>query len=139
MIRLLILTGFLITTGCIQRSEPRESGSAPGQIVAVSDTIPGTWGTDTVRFGRMHSGEIAVKRLLLHNRTHSPLAIVSYARSCGCTTLEYDNQPLMPGQQRPVTLTFDSRGERGWQLKIMEVSFAGEQRPLKLFIEAEVE
>lgn len=139
MIRLLILTGFLITTGCIQRPKPTESGSAPGQIVVVSDTISGTVGTDTVRFGRLHSGEIAVKELLLHNRTRRPLAIVSYARSCGCTTLTFDNQPLMPDEKRPVTMTFDSRGQRGWQFKTVEVTFAGKQRPLKLYIEAEVE
>ena len=38
-----------------------------------------------------------------------------------------------------VTLTFDARGEWGWQLKTLDVSFAGARSPLRLFIEAEVE
>lgn len=139
MLRLLIITGLLSVAGCQQQRKPAPTGSFSGQIIAISDTIPDAGGTDTVRFGRMRSGEIAVKPLLLHNRTQRPLAISAYARSCGCTTLEYENQPLMPGDKRPVSLTFDSRGERGWQLKTMEISFAGRQRPLKLYVEAEVE
>ena len=44
---------------------------------------------------------------------------------------------LVDAQQ--VTLTFDARGEWGWQLKTLDVSFAGARSPLRLFIEAEVE
>lgn len=96
-------------------------------------------GTDTVRFGRLHSGEIAQLRLWLANETSGPVVIAKYGRSCGCTTLEYDNQPINAGDAQQVTLTFDARGEWGWQLKTLDVSFAGARSPLRLFIEAEVE
>jgi len=66
----------------------------------------------------------------------TPLA--SYPRSCGCTTLEFDAQPIAPGDARQVTLTFDSRGERGWQLKALDITLAGGQRPLRLFVEADI-
>lgn len=139
MIRLLIYTGLLLAAGCGRKTKPAYTAALSGRIVTVSDTILVAGGTDTVRFGRMRSGEIAVKPLLLHNTTQYPLTISSYVRSCGCTTLEYENQPLVPGEKRPLTLTFDSRGERGWQLKTVEISFGDGKRPLKLYVEAEVE
>jgi len=37
-----------------------------------------------------------------------------------------------------VTLTFDSRGEWGWQLKTLDISLAGAQQPLRLLVEAEI-
>lgn len=139
MLRLLLLTGFLFSAGCGHLRKPPQTGSCTGQIIAVSDTISVAGSTDTVRFGRMRSGEIAVKPLLLLNQTQHPLTIASYARTCGCTTLEYENQPLMPGDKKQLNMIFDTRGERGWQLKTVELYFAGNQRPLKLHVEAEVE
>ena len=90
-----------------------------------------------MRFGRLGSGEIAVLRLWLANDASRPVSIASYRRSCGCTTLEFDAQPIAPGDARQVTLTFDSRGEWGWQLKALDIPLAGGQRPLRLFVEAD--
>ena len=82
--------------------------------------------------------EIAELRLWLANDASRPVAVASYRRSCGCTTLEFDAQPIAPGDARQVTLTFDSRGERGWQLKALDITLAGGQRPLRLFVEADI-
>lgn len=110
-----------------------------GRIITLTDEILAAGGTDTVRFGRMRSGEIAVLRLWLANEASKPVAVVSYDRSCGCTTLEFDTQPITPGDARQVTLSFDSRGEKGWQLRTLDVRMAGAARPLRLFVEADVE
>lgn len=118
------------------RMAPRER---KGRIIVLTDAIAATGGTDTIRFGRLRSGEIAVQRLWIENASQHPVAFVSYARSCGCTTLEFDSQPLIPGESREVSLTFDSRGEHGWQLKTLDIALAGTNRPLRLFIEADVE
>ena len=42
------------------------------------------------------------------------------------------------GDARQVTLTFDSRGEWGWQLKTLDISLAGAQQPLRLLVEADI-
>ena len=131
---LLLLTAALAACGARQVKTERK-----GRIITLTDTILDTGGTDTVRFGRLHSGEIAQLRLWLANETSGPVVIAKYGRSCGCTTLEYDNQPINAGDAQQVTLTFDARGEWGWQLKTLDVSFAGARSPLRLFIEAEVE
>ena len=110
-----------------------------GPIIVLTDTTLTAGGSDTVRFGRLRSGEIAVQRLWIENRAAGPTAVVSCETSCGCTRLEFDAQPLAPGTAQCATLTFDSRGEYGWQLKVLDISLAGASRPLRLFVEAEIE
>ena len=134
MLAILALAALAADCGTSPRAVERK-----GRIISLTDSILTTGGTDTVRFGRLHSGEIAQLRLWLANETSGPVVIAKYGRSCGCTTLEYDNQPINAGDAQQVTLTFDARGEWGWQLKTLDVSFAGARSPLRLFIEAEVE
>ena len=134
MLAILALAALAVGCGTSPRAVERK-----GRIISLTDSILTTGGTDTVRFGRLHSGEIAQLRLWLANETSGPVVIAKYGRSCGCTTLGYDNQPINAGDAQQVTLTFDARGEWGWQLKTLDVSFAGARSPLRLFIEAEVE
>lgn len=110
-----------------------------GRIIRLTDRTMETGGSDTVRFGHLRSGEIAVLQLWIANCTARPLVLADYRRSCGCTTLEFDNQPIRPGEAQPVSLTFDSRGERGWQLKTLDLLPTGAERPFRLFVEADVE
>lgn len=131
---LLLLAAALAACGARQVKTERK-----GRIITLTDTILDTGGTDTVRFGRLGSGEIAVLRLWLANDASRPVAVTSYQRNCGCTTLEFDSQPIAPGDARQVELTFDSRGERGWQLKVLDITLAGAQHPLRLLVEADVE
>ncbi|MDE7450859.1 MAG: DUF1573 domain-containing protein [Alistipes sp.] len=110
-----------------------------GRIIRLTDQTMETGGSDTVRFGHLRSGEIAVLQLWIANCTARPLVLADYRRSCGCTTLEFDNQPIRPNEAQSVTLTFDSRGERGWQLKTLDLLPTGAERPFRLVVEADVE
>lgn len=126
-----------LLAACGHASRPA-AVAATGRIIPVSDTIDGAENADTLRFGRLGSGEIAVMRFVLHNVARRPLRIVSYERSCGCLSLDYDDQPIMPDEKRPVALTFDTRGEWGWQFKLVEIRFDGLPRPTRIFAEAEI-
>lgn len=110
-----------------------------GQIIAVSDSIIDFGGCDTVRFGRMYSGEIAVKQVWIDNKTSRVLVIKSYDTNCGCSSLDFDNKPIVPNDKGRVSFVFDSRGEHGWQMKLLEINFAETPTPLKIYIEAEVQ
>lgn len=137
--RIILLSLFVLAcTACANR--PKKPDAAPaGQTIVFSDAILRSGGTDTVRFGYMRSGEIAVKPLILHNTSTRPVVVAECLRSCGCTTLEFDNQPIMPDEKRSAQMTFDTRGLTGWQFKLLEVRFAGGGKPLKIYVEAEVE
>ncbi len=95
--------------------------------------------TDTLRFGRMHQGETAVKSLRVENGCDKPIVALRHVASCGCVTLDYGRRPIAPEASEIIRFEFDSRGEYGWQMKLVEFYFADSARPMKFYIEAEVE
>ena len=140
LLLLLLLTAVACTSRARQRPlrQPIDT-LEKGRIIRLTDPILASGGPDTVRFGHLHSGEIAVLHLWLANQTEHPILLSDYRRSCGCTTLEFDNQPIRPGEAQRLSLTFDSRGEWGWQLKTIDLFVTGSERPLRLIVEAEVD
>lgn len=132
------LLALLALFGTACGRQPAQRGH-DGPTITITDRTLEAGGADTLRFGRLHSGEIAVLQVWIRNESPRPTAIVSCERSCGCTSLEYDAQPLAPGQERQVEVTFDSRGERGWQFRLLELTLAGARQPLRIFVEADVE
>ncbi len=134
----LMMVILLLFVACGSRPQPKET-TPYGQKLLLSDSIARFGGADTIRFGQMHEGEIAEKPLQLVNEGKTPLVIRTVERTCGCTTLEYENQPLMPGERRQITLRFDARGEWGWQLKLLRLYLNDGQEPLRLYVEADIE
>lgn len=136
MVRIpILLVVILLGTACSSRSHNIRH---TGRTIPLTDSILNAGTTDTIRFGRLGSGEIAVQRLLIRNDACHAVAITAYHTNCGCTSLEYDSQPIPPGESRQVELIFDSRGQWGWQLKSLEISFAGAKSPMRLLIEADI-
>ena len=130
---------------CVSRQQPESETDKPiakvrnDRMIRVTDESNARGGLDTLRFGRMHTGEIVVMQVWVANETTHPIVLTDYARSCGCTSLEFERQPILPGRARRMSVTFDSRGEWGWQLKRVDLHLAGMQRPLQLLVEADVD
>lgn len=51
------------------------------------------------------------------NEGKSPFVIENVSVSCGCTTPEYLKKPVMPGESRTITISFDPEGRSGEFLK----------------------
>lgn len=131
-----VLAVILTAGGCrTHRSEVSHTGKS----IVVTDASLDTGGSDTLRFGHLRQGETARQRVWLHNASSRNLAVVSHRVSCGCTTPEYGNQPFTPSNDLQLTVSFDTRGLYGWQMKLLELRFAGGGAPLKIYLEAEVE
>ena len=94
---------------------------------------------DTLRFGKMRSGEIIVKRLRVENHCSHPIVLLRHTTTCGCIKITYDRKPIAPKSSADITFEFDSRTLHGWQMKLMEFYFAEKGKPLKVYAEAEVE
>ncbi len=137
MRRLLLV--FAVALGLVACRPRPVRVALPGRIVVLTDSLLDCGGTDTLRFGHLHAGETGALSLSFENRTSRPLVIASVERSCGCTSVEFDAAPFGPGDFSPVVAKFDSRGEWGWQLKVVDLFFAGRPRPFRLLVEADVE
>lgn len=117
----------------------KSSAPAAGRTVELTDAFFVRGSSDTLNFGRLHEGEIAVRSITLHNASAEPTVIVTHEVSCGCVTLDYERRPILPDASATVDFTFDSRGERGWQMKLVTLRFGEKAVPLRIFVEAEVE
>ena len=135
-IALLVL---LTAAACSQRPANTAATGNSTQVIAVTDSVLRFGASDTLRLGRLHSGEQAVRSFALRNDTPTPIVIINHSTTCNCTSFDYDRSPCMPGEQTVVRCTFDSRGEFGWQFKLVKMRLSGSDEPLRIFIEAEVE
>ena len=137
IVSVVLLAAAVLLWSCGGRAP--KSAVAVGQVIEIDDEMVQRGGTDTVCFGRLHEGEIAVRSVTFRNTTAAPTVIVSHERSCGCIDVEYERRPIMPGEESKVDFTFDSRGEYGWQLKLITLRIGAAAVPLKIYVEAEVE
>ncbi len=134
----------IFATGCRARSEraseaSEASGTTPlpsARVVVLADTL---LAADTLRLGRLHEGEQVRLPLALENRSMRPLAVAEVKSGCGCLDLKVDSKPIRPGDRAAAVVKFDARGLQGWQLKVLELRFAGSQPVRRIFVEAQVE
>lgn len=140
MVRHLWFVCLLGLVACTSRPKtPQQPTRLVGQKITIDDQTIRLGGSDTVRFGHLFEGETAVLPLVVENHSSRPIVIVRVERSCGCTTFDFENQPIKSGEARGAKLSFDASGTRGWQLKMVTLHLAEGAAPHKLFVEAEVE
>ncbi len=68
-------------------------------------------------FGDMIQGERVVYGFKFVNIGGSDLVITRVSTSCGCTIGKYPQDPVSPGGEGIIEVTFDSKGRKGFQNK----------------------
>lgn len=138
---LLILLALITLASCGGRGNapataPEKAINTPLQtVINVTDTLAG----DTLRLGRMHSGEVVAMGIGVHNNTDKPIVITHTETTCGCTDIDYPSQPIGVGDTVRIEVRFDSQGFFGWQFKRVRLYTSAEVLPLTIYVEAEVE
>lgn len=64
-------------------------------------------------FGSIPEGAIVSHQFRFTNHDTVPASITSFHASCGCTTSDYDPQPVQPGDTGHITVVFNSDGLPG--------------------------
>jgi hypothetical protein len=72
-------------------------------------------------FGKIKSGEKITFAFKFKNTGKSALIISNVSTSCGCTVSAYPKQPINPGEESSVDVSFDSTGKHGLQTKSISV------------------
>ena len=139
-----IATLLLLCTSCGARAPKADKNVTMGsavntQTIAITADDVEQGVADTLRFGKMRSGEIIAKTLRVENRCNRPIVLLRHTTTCGCIKINYDRKPIAPGQSGEIHFEFDSRTLYGWQMKLMEFYFAEKGNPMKIYAEAEVE
>ncbi len=120
-------------------TQPAVEPAQSGQTIVLTDSLLQCGGSDTLRLGRLNEGETASARLLIRNDTQRPAVLLQHELTCGCIALSYDRRPFSPGETLSMQVDFDTRGLYGWQLKLFRILFSGADKPVRVYVEAEVE
>jgi len=72
-----------------------------------------TFENTTYDFGEVVEGERLTYAFKFKNTGKSNLIIYSSEATCGCTTSQPPKAPVRPGESGEITVTFDSKGQKG--------------------------
>ncbi len=90
-------------------------------------------------FGKILQGEQVSYTFKFKNVGNAPLIISSIEKTCGCTTPEFTKEPIKPGDTGKITISYDSKGHKGFQNKRLIVKANTNPSETVLRIKAQVE
>ncbi|MDX1909246.1 MAG: DUF1573 domain-containing protein [Bacteroidia bacterium] len=80
------------------------------------------WASDKYNFGSVPAGTTVTHKFKFKNTGTEPLVITRVKASCGCTTPNYSKDPIAPGEDGFIDVSFDSTGKNGMQTKTITVT-----------------
>ena len=90
-------------------------------------------------FGKILQGEQVSYTFKFKNVGNAPLIITSIEKTCGCTSPDFSNEPIKPGEEGKITITYDSKGHKGFQNKRLIVKANTNPSETIIRIKAQVE
>ena len=89
-------------------------------------------------FGKLIQGEKVSYIFKFTNTGNAPLLISKVSASCGCTASKYPKEPVAPGEEAKLEVTFDSAGQRGVQNKTITVMTNTQPQSTTIRLKAQV-
>jgi len=120
---LILLITAAILGGCHQKTA--KEGDFTVEDVHIPQTASGlspkeaekmpviSFDNKTYDFGDVVEGERLTYAFKFKNTGKSNLIIYSSEATCGCTTSQPPKAPVRPGESGEITVTFDSKGQKG--------------------------
>lgn len=90
-------------------------------------------------FGKILQGEQVSYTFKFKNVGDAPLLITAVEKTCGCTSPEFTRTPVKPGDDGKITITYDSKGHKGFQNKRLIVKANTNPSESIIRIKAQVE
>ncbi|PLW98034.1 MAG: hypothetical protein C0593_06715 [Marinilabiliales bacterium] len=93
---------------------------------------------DTHDFGRVVQGEKVTYGFKFKNEGNKDLLIVKVNATCGCTVIDYPRDPIAPGAEGVLHVTFNSTAKKGLQNKKVTVMANTQPSNTYLWVKANV-
>ena len=135
---LLVLAGALLScNGQNGREQPEAATQAvTGQNIDNEPVI--VFDTLIHDFGTIIEGESVVCYFDYRNGGGGELIITSVEANCGCTTPDWNGEPLGSGKKETLEIIFDASGRSGEQRKLVTVKSNASNQVVQLTIRANV-
>ncbi len=92
----------------------------------------------THNFGTVLQGQNPQHTFTIKNTGNSPLIINSVEPSCGCITVSFTHEPIMPGKTGNIQLLFTSETRKGFQLRSTTVSTNADNPEIILYMKGTI-
>ncbi len=93
----------------------------------------------THEFGAIAQGVVVEHTFRFSNTGDAPLIISSAIGSCGCTVPIWPKEPIMPGNEGEIKVSFNSEGKYGLQDKTVTINYNTDSGPVILHMKGKVE
>lgn len=91
-------------------------------------------------FGKIKEADGPVSQVFkIKNTGEAPLVITRVIASCGCTTPEWTKEPIAPGKEGDIKITYDPKDRPGAFVKTISVYSNGKTGSYLLTIRGDVE
>ncbi len=118
IIFLFAFSGLLIFSACEHQNTKKQTETGKAAVSPADNKAPVMTFTTMVHdFGKMEQGEIVKYTFHFKNTGKTDLRIARVSTSCGCTVGKYPHEPVKPGGEGDVVVTFNSAHKMGFQNK----------------------
>ena len=90
-------------------------------------------------FGTVKEGAVVDYTFKFKNEGTEPVILAQVTAGCGCTTPNYSTEPVLPGKEGEVSVSFNSAGHPGVQQKLVTVTSNAENGILTVELKGTVE
>lgn len=93
---------------------------------------------ETHNFGELSEGPQATYEFKFTNTGKEPLVLSKVQASCGCTTPSWPKEPILPGKDGVIVVTYNTQGRPGAFTKSITVTSNADTPSKVIFIKGEV-
>jgi len=90
-------------------------------------------------FGTVKEGAVVDHTFKFKNEGTEPVILGQVSTSCGCTTPSYTTDPVLPGKEGEINVSFNSAGHPGVQQKLITISSNAETPVMTVELRGTVE
>lgn len=133
-----------ILAACNQPVQKKETNTEETAVDGNSSSDTGQLGTiefeeTAYDFGTVKEGAIVDHVFKFKNSGDAPVILSQVSASCGCTTPDYTKEPVLPGKEGEIKVSFNSQGQVGQQQKIVTISSNASNKVTTVQIKGTVE
>ena len=136
-----LLFVLLIATCCsaLVAQHPAEP-SAEKKSAAVDNPNAPTliFGEETYSFGEIPEGPQVTHEFKFTNTGKEPLVLGNVRASCGCTTPSWPKEPILPGKDAAILVTYNTQGRVGAFTKSITITSNAASATKVIYIKGEV-
>jgi len=130
MYRLVIILVVFFSLACNRNANQSENQNA-AEYDSINHPVMYFY-SDTLNLGDIKEGDKVNCTFRFKNVGKTDLLIAYVSAGCGCTSTEWEHEPVKPGMESEIKVVFNSSGKHGKQVKTVHVSSNAQKDEKKL-------